>query len=222
MDEPDVSPEEHWEALRALERINYFSHRDRLLWRHLRAIAQSNGHRPLRVLDIATGGGDLPIGLWHRAKQANVAMFFDGCDYSEQALVYARSQAEQRHAHVRFFRCDALNGSLPEGYDFAVCSLFLHHLDEEQALQFLRRLKQAVRLGVLIYDLQRLYAGYLLAYAGTRLLTRSPMVHIDGPLSVQAAFTVEEVQDLARRAGLAGARVRRVFPIRYLLTWRRQ
>jgi 2-polyprenyl-3-methyl-5-hydroxy-6-metoxy-1,4-benzoquinol methylase len=221
MEEPDLSPEQHWEALRALERINYFSHRDSFLWTYLADYARSNGRHPLRVLDIATGGGDLPINLWHRAKEANVSMFFDGCDCNEQALVYARQQAERNHAHVRFFKHEALTDPLPDVYDFAICSLFFHHLAEDQALAFLRRLKESVRRGILVYDLQRLYVGYLLAYVGTRVLTRSPMVHIDGPLSVRAAFTVEEVQNLARRAGLEGAVVRRVFPVRYLLSWRR-
>jgi 2-polyprenyl-3-methyl-5-hydroxy-6-metoxy-1,4-benzoquinol methylase len=221
MEEPDVNPEQHWEALRALERINAVSHRDRLLWKHLSNFALINGRKPLRVLDIATGGGDLPVGLWHRAKEANAAMFFDGCDCSEQALVYARRQAERNHAHVRFFQHDALNGPLPEGYDIAISSLFLHHLDGPQVISFLRNLRQSVRLGILMYDLQRIYAGYLLAYFGTRVLTRSPMVHIDGPLSVRAAFTVDEIQKLARQAGLEGACVRRVFPVRMLLSWRR-
>jgi SAM-dependent methyltransferase len=221
MDEPDVDAQQHWEALRALERMNQFCRRDFFLWPQLRRLAETNAGRPLRVLDIATGGGDLPIGLWHRAKQANIPMFFDGCDCSDQALVYARQQAEQNHAHVRFFHHDALEGPLPDGYDIVVCSLFLHHLDEDQAVRFLRWAKQAARRAVLVYDLHRIYLGYLLAFFGTRLLSPSPMTHLDGPMSVQAAYTIDEVQALARRAGLDGAVVRRVFPLRYLLSWRR-
>ena len=36
-----------------------------------------------------------------------------------------------------------------------------------------------------------------------KVLTRSPIVHVDGPRSVAAAFTVEEVRRLAGQAGLA-------------------
>src|SRR5262245_42084138 len=73
MDEPDCDLQQHLETLRALRRINQLSHRDYFLWLQLLELARTNGGRPLRVLDIATGGGDLPIGLWHRAKQANLA-----------------------------------------------------------------------------------------------------------------------------------------------------
>jgi hypothetical protein len=78
----------------------------------------------------------------------------------------------------------------------------------------------ATRL-VLVNDLVRGPAAYALAWLGTRLLTRSPVVHLDGPRSVAAAFTLREARELAERAGLHGARIDRRWPCRYLLAWRR-
>ena len=78
----------------------------------------------------------------------------------------------------------------------------------------------AARRLLLVNDLERSLVGLLLAVAGTRLLTRSPVVHYDGPWSVAAAFTVAEARRLARAAGLAGARVTRCWPWRWQLTWR--
>ena len=56
---------------------------------------------------------------------------------------------------------------------------------------------------------------------GLRILTRSPIVHVDGPLSVRAGFQPGEVLDMADRAGLRGARITRHWPQRLLLSWRR-
>lgn len=53
------------------------------------------------------------------------------------------------------------------------------------------------------------------------VLSRSPVVHFDGPASVRAAYTPAELRALADQAGLAGATVRPVFPCRMLLTWSR-
>ncbi len=78
----------------------------------------------------------------------------------------------------------------------------------------------AARL-VLINDLARTGAGYLLAWAGCRVLSRSPVVHHDGPASVASAFTPDEALELAREAGLAGATVARRWPERFLLAWSR-
>jgi hypothetical protein len=81
-------------------------------------------------------------------------------------------------------------------------------------------MSQAARL-VLINDLVRSRTGYLLAHLGTRFLSASDVVHIDGPRSVEGAFTVDELLALARRAGLDGAGVIRQWPCRMLLEWER-
>jgi hypothetical protein len=74
---------------------------------------------------------------------------------------------------------------------------------------------------VLVNDLSRSRTGLFLALVGTRLLSTSDVVRVDGPLSVKAAFTPAEARALAERAGLRGAKVMRRWPCRWLLTWER-
>jgi 2-polyprenyl-3-methyl-5-hydroxy-6-metoxy-1,4-benzoquinol methylase len=173
----------------------------------------------VRVLDLATGGGDVPIRLHHRARRAGLPLTVEGCDVSPGAIEYATRQAERRGAAVRFFVADALADDLPHGYDAVVCSLFLHHLTDEQAVRLLRRMALAAGRLVLVNDLVRSRAGLLLARVATRVLSLSPVVHVDGPRSVEGAFTVEEARSLAARADLGGATVERRWPCRYLLRW---
>src|SRR5262249_34239372 len=158
------------------------------------------------VLDLATGAGDLPIRLWRWAQRACLALHIDGCDRNPDAIAYARQRADSERAAVTFFVCNAL-GPLPAGYDVLLSSLFLHHLEEDHAVSLLRRMAAAAACMILVNDLARSRAGLLLAYAGTRLLTRSAVVHTDGPRSVEGAFTLAEARILAQRAGLAGATV---------------
>src|SRR5204862_714569 len=91
---------------------------------------------------------------------------------------------------------------LPGRYDAVICSLFLHHLDEPEAVTLLRKAADAADRAVLINDLRRSTLGLWLAQAGSRLLTTSRVVHVDGPRSVRAAFTLAEAAALARQAGL--------------------
>jgi SAM-dependent methyltransferase len=221
MDQPDLDRRRHVLALGGLERINAWSRSDRILWGPLRDLALQTGGRPLRVLDVATGGGDLPIRLWRRARRAGLDMHLDCCDMSAGAVAYAAGRAAECGAEVRFFVRDALSGSLPGGYDALACSLFLHHLSEDQAVDLLRRMAEAAGRLVLVNDLVRGRAGWLLAYAGTRLLSASEVVRTDGVRSVEAAYTIAEAHKLAARAGLAGARVEKRWPCRFLLMWRR-
>lgn len=219
MDQPDLDSHQHRRALRALQRINALSGSARILWPALRDLARQSPP-PLRVLDVASGAGDVPLGLWKRARRAGLPMQFAGCDQSRTALEYARGRAERHQADVSFFERDVLNGPLPEGYDALTCSLFLHHLEDEQAVDLLRRMGQGARRMALVNDLRRGTDGLLLAYVGSRVLTTSPVVHTDGPLSVRAAFTLPEVRDLARQAGLEGITLARCWPCRFLLSWK--
>jgi 2-polyprenyl-3-methyl-5-hydroxy-6-metoxy-1,4-benzoquinol methylase len=221
MDQPGLSPARHAGALRGLARINFFSGSAGTLWPPLRDLARAVAPRPLRVLDVATGGGDVPVRLWRRARREGLAVQVEGCDVSPVALEHARACAARRGAGVRFFVHDALRGEPPAGYDAAVSSLFLHHLGEEDAVAFLRWLAESAGRLVLVNDLARSWAGLALAHVGARLLSASPVVHTDGPRSVQSAFTPAEALTMAGRAGLRGATVTRRWPCRYLLTWRR-
>jgi SAM-dependent methyltransferase len=221
MDQPGLDPQRHVRALRGLETINFWSGSARILWPPLAALAREQGGRPVRVLDVATGAGDVPLRLWRRARRAGLTLEVEGCDVSATAVDHAQGRAAREQAAVRFFVRDALSGPLPAGYDAVTCSLFLHHLGEEQAGELLRRMAEAAGRLVLVSDLVRGRTGWLLAYAGSRLLSRSAIVHTDGPRSVEAAFTPAEARALAERAGLAGVRVERHWPCRFLLSWRR-
>jgi SAM-dependent methyltransferase len=221
MDQPGLDRRRHVQALRGLERINFWSRSAGILWPSLAELARQTPGRPTRVLDVASGAGDVPRRLWRRARRAGLALDIDGCDVSPEAVAHARERAADQGVPVRFFVHDALAGPLPAGHDAVVCSLFLHHLDEEQAVDLLRRMAAAAGRLVLVNDLVRSRIGWLMAYLGTRVLSRSDVVHTDGPLSVEGAFTVAEARALAERAGLAGARVVRRWPCRFLLSWRR-
>ncbi|MGL4552637.1 MAG: methyltransferase domain-containing protein [Gemmataceae bacterium] len=208
MDQPGLDPAEHGRALDALARVNLLSLTASTLAATLARFQHDAGLSTLRVLDVACGGGDIVRAL------ARPGWSVAGCDISPTAVAHAASRGGE------FFVHDALGAALPAGYDAVVCSLFLHHLGEEQVVALLRRFAASGARFVAVSDLDRCRAGLWSAYLITRLITRSPVVHYDGPVSVRAAFTPAEARCLAVRAGLRGARVERSWPFRWLLTWR--
>lgn len=221
MDQPDLDPAEHRRALQGLATVNRVSRSAAILWRPLRRLARRTPSQPLRVLDLACGGGDVTVALAYRAARAGLALRIDGCDLSAVAIEHAAERAARSTVNVDFFRLDVVREPLPDGYDVLCCSLFLHHLDEPTAVALLERMAAAARRLVLVNDLRRSAAGYWLAWLGCRLLARSPIVHVDGPRSIENAFTIPEARALAHRAGLKGAELSRHWPQRFLLSWRR-
>jgi 2-polyprenyl-3-methyl-5-hydroxy-6-metoxy-1,4-benzoquinol methylase len=184
-------------------------------------LARVSERKPIRVLDLASGGGDVPIALAERASRARLDVQIEGSDVSSEAMRFARSRALDRGSAIRFRTLDVLNDPLPEGYDVVTCSLFLHHLDEAAAIAVLTKMANAAGRLVLVNDLVRSRVGYVLAWTGCHLLSRSPIVRHDGPVSVAGAYTILEAGKLAERAGLVGASVSGHWPCRFLLHWSR-
>jgi SAM-dependent methyltransferase len=217
MDWPGLAPAEHRTALAALARINRLSFSAEALWPPIAGLARTAG-RPLRVLDVATGSGDVPARLWAKARRAGIAVEIAGCDVSPTAVEEATRHG---HSHVRFFTHNAIRDPLPEGFDVVTCSLFLHHLSDDEAVTVLRRMRDGAGRLVLVNDLARSRFNYLAVWLACHLTTRSRVVRFDGPASVRSAFTPAEALALAERAGLTGARAARRFPCRFLLSWSR-
>jgi 2-polyprenyl-3-methyl-5-hydroxy-6-metoxy-1,4-benzoquinol methylase len=223
MDDPGLDGGLHREALRSLGRINQLSFTVSSLWAAIRPLAREAGGAPLRVLDVGCGGGEVLIGLARRAWVDGIAMEPAGCDLSERAVAFARQQASATGVPVEFFPLDLRESDLPEGYDVILSNLLLHHLRHEEAVSLMRRSSAAARRMVLVNDLLRSRAAYAFTWLGTRLVTRSHVVHEDGPLSVRAGWTPDELAAIAMEAGLPEREftVERRFPWRLQLAWRR-
>lgn len=221
MDQPGLDDRQHCEALDGLARVNWWSRSVAVFWAAVRRLAAATD-RPLRVLDIGCGGGDVTIGLARQAVRSGLPLEVCGMDLSATALRVAADRATRLGMQAQFLQSDVLSDPLPSGFDIILCSLFLHHLSDEDAATLMRRMADATTRLALINDLLRCRRGYWLAVAGTRLLTRSHIVHVDGPLSVQAAFTVPEIRAMTAQAGLKGETVTRHWPFRFLWSWSRR
>src|SRR3954454_10429298 len=115
MDRPDLPADRHDRALDGLARLNWWSGSARILWRPIRRRAAKPPGRPLRLLDVACGAGDVLAALAGRARRAGVALQLHGCDISPTALEHARRRAAG--LDVTLDRRDALAGPLPAGFD---------------------------------------------------------------------------------------------------------
>ncbi len=221
MDSPELDAGRFVGSLEGLRRVNRATGSARILLPHLAAAAKARTEGPLRVLDVACGGGDVAVALWKGLNAQGLRAEIHGCDVNPLAIEHAGEQAKCRGADVSFFQLHAIDDAIPSEYDVVMSSLFLHHLSDSEAQGFLRKAAEAAGRMVLIHDLVRGRAGYLLAYIGVRVLLCNDVCHEDAPRSVEGAFTVEEAKALAEGAGLKGCSVERRFPFRFLLAWNR-
>lgn len=222
MDDPNLNHTEHENALRGLARLNTCSGAHWVLWRPIRQLAARLGRKDLRILDIATGSADNAIALWELSERAGYKLQIDGCDISDTAIETARDRAREAGAPSQFFKLDALREQIPSGYDVVMCSLFTHHLERDEVISLLGRMRQATNHLVLVNDLVRSVPSLMMVTLATQVLSRSRVVHSDGPASVRSSFTPRELSELAEEAGLSKATIQEHFPCRMLLVWNKQ
>lgn len=223
MDEPGQDPAELARSLVDLQHVNRWLGGYRVVLHHLGWLVARHPRTRYRVLDVATGSADIPLKVAAWARSRGIRMEIVATDNHPTTLEFARRNTAG-DADVRVEAADALR--LPyedDAFDFAMCSTALHHFDARaDLLRVLGEMHRVARVGGLVNDLRRSRP----AYVGARLLAvtfwrRHPVTAHDGPLSVRRAFTRAELADLARAAGLPGARAHRHEPFRVALTWER-
>jgi len=193
-------------CLRELARLN------RLLGVHAMVLAYlarfvRPTDRHLTVLDVATGGADLPRAFVGWARRRGLDLRVIAIDHHPTTAVIARDNCADA-MEVRVIRADARALPLADrSVDVAVLTTAMHHLAPADAVRALVELSRVSRRGVIVTDLIRSRAAYLGARALALAFLRNPLTRADGPLSVLRAYTPAEVRALARAAGLNGARI---------------
>lgn len=226
MDAPDLDRARHTHALKGLRRVNRLSGTGTVVSRAILKHESSRACRPLRILDLACGGGDVTLAIARRLAALGIVAELEGWDRSQTAVDYAalelcNIQALGDRVKVAFQKRDAMQLDCQREFDVVMCTLFLHHLSRDDVRDLLGRMYRAARHLVLVDDLRRTWLGYRMAQLGCQLLTRSSIVHVDGPLSVRAAFTESELEALSNDAGLPKPKCSRHWPQRFLAVWDR-
>jgi len=190
--------------LRDLRRINHWLGGAKASGAAVVALA---AHRAeLALLDVGTGGADIPMALLSSGLGRGQRLSIVAIDHRPEIVALARQSVE-----VAALPADRLDVRLADGrqlpfpdrsFDVAHASLLLHHLEPDDALELLREMGRVARLGVVINDLERSRVGWLGAWLVGHLLTGNRLTRHDAPLSVRRAYTATEAAGLLRAAGL--------------------
>jgi 2-polyprenyl-3-methyl-5-hydroxy-6-metoxy-1,4-benzoquinol methylase len=153
-----------------------------------------------RILDLATGSGDIPRLIADYARQIGAQVEIDALDRQPATLEIAR-RLSTAYPEIYYRKADILEWNSAETYDVVLCTLVLHHFSDEDAAIALQRCRDLCQKFVLVSDLRR---GFLLqagVYLLTALIFRESMTRYDARLSAARAFSFSEMRGLAVRAG---------------------
>jgi SAM-dependent methyltransferase len=167
-----------------------------------RALRRSPG-RPLALLDVASGYGDMLRRL-HRKFGSRLELV--GVDLNPSAA-RAAMKATPPGVPIRYETADVFRFAAGRRFDLIISSQFTHHLDNDALVRFLRWMEDEAALGWFVSDLHRHVVPYAIIKGLPRLVRLDRMVVHDGPISVARAFVRRDWTALIRRAGLDPAAV---------------
>ena len=210
MDRPQPVTRELERDLANLRSFNRWFGSHRLIRHFLRLWLRPNGKA--RVLDIATGSGDIPRLIVDHARRQNVLVQIDAIDQQESTIEIARGLSAA-YPEINFYCADLFEWNLSPGlkldvlkpssfpYDMVLCSLALHHFSNDGAVRVLQKIRDLSAARILVADLRRARWLSCAVYFVTATIYRDEMTKTDARLSAARAFSFLEMRKLAERAG---------------------
>jgi ubiquinone/menaquinone biosynthesis C-methylase UbiE len=213
LDTGDHTPQEYARWLEEAKLINRWlgdAKALRLTLENQRWIGEANN---VSILDVGAGSGEL-LRSAQAALNGRTGLLV-GSELSEAAALAIGERT--REFGVVPLRCNGL--ALPfadKAFDVVVCSLLLHHLTDEQAVRLIGEMNRVASKQFIVIDLFRDPLPYYLYRTFAPFFLQRMTVE-DGSLSILRAFRPDELEALARQAGIKDPNVTRA-AFRLILT----
>lgn len=158
--------------------------------------------RPVQILELASGAGELALTLSRLARDENLPVTITGSDYSATYVAAANAKAAARHEPVTFIELNAFDMSTiaPESVDIVLITQSIHHFTAGQVAMMIAQAMRSSRFAFIGIDGRR--SPEVLALApllGGLVVRRRDFVH-DTFISVRKFYSETELETIARLA----------------------
>ena len=194
LDRPDCEQPLAERSYRFMRLVNRIGGGTRVVRRFLaKEISTASVKRPVRILDLGSGCGDIPLSVARWAAKHGRHVEFTCLEHNAGALALARQGlASARCNTIELTQGDLFTYRPGREYDYAVGSMVLHHFSQQEIGRLVTHLRGFVTKALLINDLQRCALNYAACYVLT--LGSDPVVRHDALLSIRRGFRSRELQ----------------------------
>ena len=169
------------------------------------------------IVDFGCGSGDalMAIADWAKSNKYNVQL--TGIDKNPEVIGYLKKHCAGYPGitGIATDYKDYINEN--QSIDIVHCSLFCHHLNDDELVRLFTFFRENAKTGFIINDLQRRWLAYYSAWFFTRLLNGTVLSKNDGPVSVLRGFKPGELEQLLSKAGITNYSIRKKWLFRYLI-----
>lgn len=198
MEGPDCDPEKVRRTLRRFRVMNRFVSRWGSVYRaHLRPVfrelsGSTARDRPIRVLDIGCGGGDVLRRIMRMARRDGFEIEAIGIDPDSRAIDVA--EAGRQIAGLSFRR--SLSRELVEQgmtFDVVISNHLLHHLDDVELADFIHDSEVLAGSLCVHSDIRRGRTAYVLFSIAALSLAPGTYLRVDGLRSIRRSYRTDEL-----------------------------
>jgi len=196
LDRPDADPRLVEQGYKFMRVVNRIGGGIRVVRQFLeQELSQSAGADGATVLDMGAGDCDIPLAITRWADSRGYRVRFTCLDHDPKAVELAQHRIARCHCRtIQAVQADVFTYRPADKFDYAVGSMTFHHFTDDEIDTLLTHLRGFVRKAVLINDLHRCLANYLVCFLLALPLDRE--IRHDGLLSIRRGFKPGE---LARR-----------------------
>lgn len=237
LDAPDSDPRLTEEGYRFMKLVNRIGGGTRVVREFLEGeLPDWPRDRPIRILDIGVGGGDIPLAIVRWARKRGYHVEFTCVDFNAKALevtqkaidhsggvsggqlstLYTSTKRKELRVDpydvrdaIRLVEADIFHYQPINDFDYAMGSMVFHHFTEAEIHRLVTHLCGFVRKALLINDLHRNLLNYLVCSILVIPLDRE--IRHDALLSIRRGFKPAELRAILREHDPAPAVTRSWF-----------
>lgn len=201
MDDLDMSGTLLISSLDQLANINQWLGGNRITIKGLKTLLQNvSKAQTVSIVDLGCGNGDMLRKVAAFGKKNGYTFQLMGIDANQATIDYA-IELSVNFPEITYSKEDVLSKEFSaHTYDIAMCTLFLHHFEDQVALNLIETLIQKAKFGLIVNDLHRHWLAYYL-FSLLTLVLRNHMTREDGLTSILKAFKRKDLERFSNKIG---------------------
>lgn len=195
MEGRDVDEKELFRTLEQFRTINRFFSGihgllNKVLLNYIRKHPSPSGYS---IIDLGTGGCDIPLWLIGQCRRMGQPVRITGIDQDPRVIAYIKRTVPSI-PELTVCQATAHEALLNETYDFILSNHFLHHLCDREIPSVLRLMHTRSRIGYICNDLRRSRLALLLFAIIAPVLFKNSLTTTDGIRSIRKGFRFQELR----------------------------
>ena len=182
----------------------------RILEQNLVTHMQQTGLQSYTILDLGSGGCDIPLWLLSFCRNRSINVKIVCIDSDSRVVQYGREKCKNQK-NIQVVQCSAQEAVSKFKADYIISNHFLHHLPEKDIIPLLSSIHKYSSKGYLLNDIRRSRLSLWLFYALSSVLFHRSFTLTDGLISITKGFTPEQFQSFCSTAGLPSS-IKEVHP----------